>query len=113
MAVCIQLATAPRLWIAIQRCKCLALPGAVTLIAGVISSIDLELYKKSTGVKIESPLWLDQPDIRQPRSVTIALVDSLLFYGVAYWRVTSLYADLQDLLKIVVRIYQRRKLAAS
>jgi len=64
------------------------------LIAGVISSIDLELYKKSTGAKLESPLWLDQPDMRQPRSVTIAYtVDSLLFYGVAYWRVTSLYAD--------------------
>ena len=64
------------------------------LIAGVISSIDLELYKKSTGAELESPLWLEQPDMRQPRSVTIAYtVDSLLFYGVAYWRVTSLYAD--------------------
>ena len=71
---------------AVGRCR--------NLIAGVISSIDLELYKKSTGVKMESPLWLDQPDMRQPRSVTIAYtVDSLLFYGVAYWRVTSLYAD--------------------
>jgi HK97 family phage portal protein len=71
---------------AVNRCR--------NLIAGVISSIDLELYKKSTGVKMESPLWLDQPDMRQPRSVTIAYtVDSLLFYGVAYWRVTSLYAD--------------------
>ena len=70
----------------VMRCR--------NLIAGVISSIDLELYKKSTGVELESPLWLDQPDIRQPRSVTIAYtVDSLLFYGVAYWRVTSLYAD--------------------
>lgn len=64
------------------------------LIAGVISSIDLELYNKKTGKKLESPLWLEQPDMRQPRSVTIAYtVDSLLFYGVAYWRVTSLYAD--------------------
>ena len=71
---------------AVVRCR--------NLISGVVSSIDLELYKKSTGVKLESPLWLDQPDIRQPRSVTIAYtVDSLLFYGVAYWRVTSLYAD--------------------
>ena len=71
---------------AVNRCR--------NLIAGVISSIDLELYKKSTGAKMESPLWLDQPDMRQPRSVTIAYtVDSLLFYGVAYWRVTSLYAD--------------------
>ena len=71
---------------AVARCR--------NLIAGVISSIDLELYKKSTGVKLESPLWLDQPDIRMPRSVMIAMtVDSLLFYSVAYWRVTSLYAD--------------------
>ncbi|NBW17201.1 MAG: phage portal protein [Caulobacteraceae bacterium] len=71
---------------AVNRCR--------NLIAGVVSSIDLELYKKSTGAEMESPIWLDQPDMRQPRSVTIAYtVDSLLFYGVAYWRVTSLYAD--------------------
>ena len=64
------------------------------LIAGVISSIDLSLYKKSTGEKLGSPIWLEQPDMRQPRSVTIsATVDSLIFYSVAYWRVTSLYAD--------------------
>ena len=70
----------------VMRCR--------NLIAGVISSIDLELYRKSTGEEIESPLWLEQPDMRQPRSVTIAYtVDSLLFYGVAYWRVTSLYSD--------------------
>jgi HK97 family phage portal protein len=64
------------------------------LVAGVISSIDLALYKKSTGEKLGSPVWLEQPDQRQPRSVTIAAtVDSLIFYSVAYWRVTSLYAD--------------------
>jgi HK97 family phage portal protein len=64
------------------------------LIAGVIASIDLALYKKSTGEKLGSPIWLEQPDIRQPRSLTIsATVDSLIFYGVSYWRVTSLYAD--------------------
>ena len=71
---------------AVSRCR--------NLIAGVISSIDLELYKKSTGVKIESPLWLDQFDMRQPRSVTMAyLVDSLLFYGVGYLKVCSVYQD--------------------
>ena len=71
---------------AVARCR--------NLIAGVISSIDLELYNKTTGKELESPVWLDQPDIRQPRSVTIAYtVDSLLFYGVAYWRVTALYYD--------------------
>jgi HK97 family phage portal protein len=70
----------------VSRCR--------NLIAGVISSIDLALYKKSTGEKLGSPVWLEQPDIRQPRSVTIsATVDSLIFYSIAYWRVTSLYAD--------------------
>ena len=64
------------------------------LIAGVISGIDLALYKKSTGEKLGSPIWLEQPDVRQPRSVTIAAtVDSLIFYGQAFWVVSSLYAD--------------------
>jgi len=70
----------------VSRCR--------NLICGVISSIDLELYNKKSGAELESPLWLEQPDIRQPRSVTISYtVDALLFYGTAYWRVTSLYAD--------------------
>ncbi len=71
---------------AVSRCR--------NLICGVIASIDLELIQKSTGRKLQTPVWLDQPDIRQPRSVTISYtVDSLLLYGVAYWRVTSLYED--------------------
>ena len=71
---------------AVSRCR--------NLICGVIASIDLELIQKSTGRKLQTPVWLEQPDIRQPRSVTISYtVDSLLLYGVAYWRVTSLYED--------------------
>jgi len=70
----------------VSRCR--------NLICGVISYLPLELYKKSTGQKLQSPLWLEQFDIRQPRAVTLAYtVDSLIFYGVAYLRVTSLYAD--------------------
>jgi HK97 family phage portal protein len=80
-----------------DRFTALQVPAVVrcrNLLSGVVSSVDLQLYKKSTGVKIESPLWLDQFDIRQPRSVTIAyLVDSLLFYGVGYLKVCSLYQD--------------------
>jgi HK97 family phage portal protein len=71
---------------AVARCR--------NLIAGVIASLDLELYRKSTGEELGKPVWLDQPDLRQPRSVTIAwTVDSLIFYGQAFWRVTSQYAD--------------------
>jgi len=80
---------------AVDRNMALTVPSVLrcrNLICGVIASIDLELYKKSTGKEMESPLWLEQPDPRQPRSVTISYtVDSLLFYGVAYWRVTRLY----------------------
>jgi len=83
--------------VAIDRSLALQVPSVSrcrNLIAGVISSIELGLYKKSTGKKLESPVWLEQPDIRQPLSVTLAYtVDALLFYGVGYWRVTSLYAD--------------------
>jgi len=70
----------------VSRCR--------NLVCGVISYLPLELYKKSTGEQLQSPLWLDQPDIRQPRAVTLAYtIDSLIFYGVSYWRCTSLYAD--------------------
>jgi len=63
------------------------------LICGIVAGIPLELYKKSTGEELGSPVWLEQPDYRQPRSVTISYtVQSLLFYQVAYWEVTDVYA---------------------
>jgi len=64
------------------------------LIAGVIASLDLELYNKTTGKELGKPRWLEQPDVRQPRSVTMAwTIDSLIFYNLAYWRITEQYAD--------------------
>lgn len=71
---------------AVSRCR--------NLIAGVVSYLPLKLYKKSNGEELGNPLWIDQPDYRQPRSVTISwTVDSLIFYNLAYWRCTELYAD--------------------
>ena len=71
---------------AVNRCA--------NLIKGVVGYLPLKLYKKSTGEELASPMWVEQPDIRQPRSVTIsATVDSLIFYGQAFWRITELYAD--------------------
>ena len=71
---------------AVSRCR--------NLIAGVISYLPLELYKKSTGAELPKPIWLDQPDYRQPRSVTISwTLDSLIFYNCAYWRICELFAD--------------------
>lgn len=81
----------------ITRQEALQVPSvnrAHQLITGVIASMPLHLYKKTTGQELGSPLWLEQPDYRQPRSVTISYtVSSLFMYGVAYWEVTSLYSD--------------------
>ena len=64
------------------------------LICGTIAGIPLSLYNKKTGEELGSPIWLDQPDIRQPRSVTIAYtIQSLLFFQIAYWEVTATYSD--------------------
>ena len=71
---------------AVARCR--------NLLAGTIASFPLELYRRSTGEKLGKPVWLEQPASNQPRAVTIAwTVDSLLFYGVAYWQVTETYFD--------------------
>lgn len=81
----------------VSRDVAISLPAIVrsrNLIAGTVASIPLHLYRKSTGEEVGSPKWLEQPSLHQPRSVTLAYtVDSLLFYGVAYWQVTELYAD--------------------
>lgn len=81
----------------ITREEALQVPAvnrAHQLVTGVIASLPLHLYKKSTGEELGSPLWLEQPDYRQPRSVTIAYtVSSLMLSGVSYWEVTQLYSD--------------------
>jgi HK97 family phage portal protein len=81
----------------VERDVAMSLPAIIrcrNLIAGTIASIPLHLYRKSTDQRIGMPKWLEQPVINQPRSVTLAYtVDSLLFYGVAYWRVTEVYQD--------------------
>ena len=71
---------------AVARCR--------NLICSTIANMPLELYRKSSGEELGKPLWLEQPSISQPRSVTLAYtVDSLIMFGVAYWRVTEVYFD--------------------
>jgi len=81
----------------ISRAEAMAVPSvarARNLIAGTISTLPIHLYRKSTGQELGSPRWLEQPDYRQPRSVTMAAtIDALFFFGVAYWEVTELYSD--------------------
>lgn len=79
----------------ISRAEAMAVPTvarARNLIAGTIATLPIHLYRKSTGEELGSPRWLEQPDYRQPRSVTMAAtIDALFFFGVAYWEVTEIY----------------------
>jgi len=81
----------------ITRELALEIPSVVrarNLICGTIASMPIELYRKSTGEELMKPVWMDQPAINQPRSVTIAYtVDSLLFYGWSIWIVKSRYQE--------------------
>ena len=82
---------------AVGRDEAMSVPSVArcrNLITSTIAGMPLELYRKSTGEELGSPLWLEQPSVAQPRSITIAwTVDSLIFFGVAYWRVTEVYFD--------------------
>jgi HK97 family phage portal protein len=63
------------------------------LICGTIAGIPFEVYSLSTGEEVSTvPTWIKQPDPRATRAVTISwTVDSLIMYGVAYWRVVEVY----------------------
>jgi HK97 family phage portal protein len=67
---------------------------ARNLICGTVASIPLEYYNKRTGEVMAAPRWISQLSKNQPSFITLNwLVDSLLFYGVAYLRVTERYAE--------------------
>jgi HK97 family phage portal protein len=67
---------------------------ARNLICGTVASIPLEYYNKRTGEVIAAPRWISQLSKNQPSFVTINwIVDSLLFYGNAYLRITERYAE--------------------
>jgi HK97 family phage portal protein len=72
-----------------------AVAQCVQLIKGVIAGIPIEVYSSRTGEELDVfPAWINQPDARAPRSVTIAwTVDSLIYYGQAFWQVDSIFAD--------------------
>jgi HK97 family phage portal protein len=81
----------------VSRKEAMSVPSvarARNLICGTVASIPLEYYNKRTGEVIAAPRWINQLAKNQPSFVTITwIVDSLLFYGVAYLRVTERYAE--------------------
>lgn len=81
----------------ISRKDAMSVPSvarARNLICGTVASIPLEYYNKSTGEVIAPPRWITQLAKNQPSFVTLTwIVDSLLFYGISYLRVTERYAE--------------------
>ena len=75
-----------------------AVARARNLIAGTIASMPLEMFVQDAATQElagVAPLpWVRQPQADTPRSTTLAYtVDSLWFYGRAYWIVTEVYAE--------------------
>ena len=59
-----------------------------------LATLPLEQYVKSTGAHIEPNRVINQPDSRVPGSAIYAFIaEDLLFFGVAYGQVISMYAD--------------------
>lgn len=81
----------------VNRNEAMSVPSVArcrNLLSSVVADLPMNLYRNSTGEELGNPLWVDQPAINQPRSVTMAwTVDSLLMYGVAYWQVTEVYEE--------------------
>ena len=59
-----------------------------------LATLPLEQYIKSTGGHVEPNRVINQPDSRVPGSAIYAYIaEDLLFHGVAYGQVMSMYAD--------------------
>jgi HK97 family phage portal protein len=68
---------------------------ARNLLCGTAAGMERVLRDKRTGDRIEPmPAVFNQPDRRVAGSITFSwTIEDLLFYGKAYWRVLSLYAE--------------------
>ena len=70
-----------------------AVARARNVVCNTLGSIPLELYARD-GRHMRKHSWMEQPDLNTPRSVTMAwTIDSLAFFGRAYWQVTNTYAE--------------------
>ena len=78
------------------RADALSVPAvarARNLIAGTISGMPLLNYA-ADGTEIDRLPWMVQPEEDTPRATTMSYtVDSLFFYGRAYWQVIDQYVE--------------------
>jgi HK97 family phage portal protein len=70
------------------------LARARNIICSTIASLPLEQRIKVSGVRVEPNRVINQPDSRVPGSAIYSYIaEDLLFHGVAYGQVLSMYAD--------------------
>jgi len=71
---------------AVKRCR--------DLISNTVGAMELKLESKSTGEYLPKLPWMNQLCKNQPLPVTMAFIcDSLLFFGVSYLEIESVYQD--------------------
>jgi HK97 family phage portal protein len=89
-----------------SRAEAMAVPTIArirNLLCSTVASLPIETYNKFTGAHVEPNRVFNQPDPRVPGSYTYAFVaEDLLFRGVSYGLVMSMYADgrIQDWTRI-------------
>ena len=80
-----------------DRAEAITIPAcqqARNIICGIISGMELNTYAKATGEEIPNLPWVNQLTKNAPNNVTLSwLVDSLIWYSVAYLRVEEVYQD--------------------
>ena len=83
--------------VAINRSEAITIPSvvrAVNLIKGIIGSMELKTYAKATDEELPNLPWVNQLTKSAPNNITISwIVDSLIFFGVAYLRIEEIYQD--------------------
>jgi HK97 family phage portal protein len=81
----------------IDRAEAITVPAcqqARNIICGIISGMELSTYSKATGEEIANLPWVNQLERNAPNNVTLSwIVDSLLWYSVAYLKVVEQYQD--------------------
>lgn len=81
----------------IDRAEAITVPAcqqARNIICGIISGMDLNTYSKATGEEIPNLPWVNQLEKNAPNNVTLSwVVDSLIWYSVAYLQVVEQYSD--------------------
>jgi len=80
-----------------DRAEAITIPSvqqARNIICGIISGMEFTTYSKATGQELPNLPWVNQLTRNAPNNVTLSwIVDSLIWYSVAYLLVSEVYSD--------------------